>query len=74
MADGRGLEGSCPVCRLGDVEKASGVATIMKCNHCTAEFCIRCGGLVRCSQPTKNALPCNCPKEGEKRGGPRRKK
>ena len=47
-----GCEGSCPVCRIGEVTKH-------KCNSCGVEFCPECHGIKNNVQ-SENVLPCQC--------------
>ena len=47
-----GCEGSCPVCRTGEVDDH-------KCNRCGAEFCSKCHGIAN-DVKSENVLPCKC--------------
>jgi len=49
-----GCEGSCPVCRLGEVDDH-------KCNYCEVEFCLECHGIIN-EVKSENVLPCKCKK------------
>jgi hypothetical protein len=49
----KGLDGSCPVCRLGEVEGG-------KCSGCGARFCLECGGTLE-GRKSANVGPCVCP-------------
>ncbi len=46
-------EGSCPVCRIGEVEDH-------KCNMCKRTFCQDCHG-IESGQPSENLEQCSCP-------------
>lgn len=55
-----GCEGSCPVCRIGEVDDH-------KCNRCGTEFCSKCHGITKeinlaYSHPgmKRNVSPCKC--------------
>lgn len=50
-------DGSCPVCRIGEVENH-------KCNRCRFEFCPVCHGTMS-EYKAENVLPCRCPQEEE---------
>lgn len=47
-----GCEGSCPVCRIGEVDYHI-------CDYCKAEFCPKCHGITNYVR-SENVLPCNC--------------
>jgi hypothetical protein len=49
-----GCEGSCPVCRIGEVENH-------KCDSCKAEFCPKCHGVAN-GIKSENVSPCKCKK------------
>ena len=49
-----GCEGSCPVCRIGEIENH-------KCNRCLFEFCPVCHGTMP-KYKAENVLPCLCPR------------
>ena len=49
-----GCEGSCPVCRKGEVENH-------KCNRCLFEFCPVCHGTMP-KYKSENVSPCLCPR------------
>lgn len=53
-----GCEGSCPICRLGEVDNH-------KCGHCNVEFCPTCHGYIIGTLRYYRAIinPCTC--EGE---------
>ena len=46
-----GCEGSCPVCRLGEVDNH-------KCDRCRSEFCPKCHGLKNRESPNVNRCQC----------------
>ena len=46
-----GCEGSCPVCRLGEVDNHG-------CNRCGAKFCPKCHGVI--NKVSENVLLCRC--------------
>lgn len=52
-----GCEGSCPVCRIGEVDDH-------KCDHCGAKFCPKCHGILnpegKGTTPPLDVLPCRC--------------
>jgi hypothetical protein len=52
-----GCEGSCPVCRLGEVGNH-------KCDNCKTEFCPQCHGIKYTRVIGAQVLPCRCG-EGE---------
>lgn len=47
-----GCEGSCPVCRIGEVDDH-------KCNRCGAKFCPKCHGIIN-NVRSENVLACKC--------------
>jgi len=50
-----GCEGSCPICRLGEVDNH-------KCNNCETEFCPVCHGTLK-ELPRwlpRNVIECEC--------------
>lgn len=48
-----GCEGSCPICRIGEVDNH-------KCDFCKTEFCPECHGVVVKKIKSENVLPCEC--------------
>lgn len=53
------LEGSCPICRIGEV----GLIDDDKCNRCQTRFCKKCGGTKWVNfkyRENPNVLPCKC--------------
>jgi hypothetical protein len=52
-----GCEGSCPVCRIGEVANH-------ECNRCHAKFCPKCHGITNDTK-SENVLFCKCEKEFE---------
>ena len=52
-----GCEGSCPICRFGEVENH-------KCNKCKTEFCPVCHGTLEelPKRLPKNVVKCECTK------------
>lgn len=46
-------EGSCPVCRLGEVSDH-------KCNHCKTEFCPKCHGIMNGKVKLESIRTCRC--------------
>jgi len=50
-----GCEGSCPACRIGEVENH-------KCDSCVIEFCPKCHGIVN-DIKSENVMPCKCKKQ-----------
>ncbi|MFA6533995.1 MAG: hypothetical protein WCT37_02365 [Patescibacteria group bacterium] len=53
------FEGSCPICRIGEV-------TGTKCQKCGAKFCSKGGGVKNRSFSPNVAL-CKCPKKKAKK-------
>jgi len=53
-----GCEGSCPVCRIGEVDDH-------KCGRCGVEFCPKCHGITNGIE-SENVLPCKCEKNCNK--------
>lgn len=49
-----GCEGSCPVCRIGEVDD-------YKCNICGVVFCPVCHGITNKFSP--NVVKCSCKKD-----------
>lgn len=47
-----GCEGSCPVCRIGEVANH-------KCGACKVEFCSNCHGIIN-DVKSENVLACKC--------------
>ncbi len=54
-----GCEGSCPVCRNGEVDDH-------KCGYCKAEFCSKCHGITN-HVVSENVLPCKCRKHKKRK-------
>jgi len=53
----KGLEGSCPVCKLGEVVDN-------ECNYCRTIFCSKCGGVIRTRIGFAMIIePCKCEKK-----------
>jgi len=52
------LDGSCPVCMLGEVENN-------KCGRCKVEFCPKCGKIV--GRGPDNWDKCSCDKKKGKK-------
>jgi len=50
-----GLEGSCPVCGLGEVADHT-------CSVCKETFCPQCGGVLS-SEQNGGVFPCSCAKQ-----------
>lgn len=48
-----GCEGSCPICRLGEVNNH-------KCDRCKTEFCNHCHGIAKDSPTKINDYIKNC--------------
>ena len=46
-----GCEGSCPVCRIGEVDNH-------KCDTCGAKFCPRCHGIKNSKSDNINSCKC----------------
>ena len=47
-----GCDGSCPVCRIGEVDDH-------KCDSCGVEFCPKCHGITN-DIKSENVLQCKC--------------
>jgi len=47
-----GCEGSCPICRIGEVDDH-------KCDSCGAKFCPKCHGSTN-RKFSPNVKPCSC--------------